>query len=232
MDAVKPAIQPFFAVPIGHGSFPGAEALCDTLTTLFLEREEEGERWRHQKRIDTMHGALYESRFDLFSWPDPPVRLLTAGCHGCLAAFVREVNDYREEDMERLRFDYHAWFHVTRKHGYQGLHNHPNASWSGIFCVDPGDEPRDRPDSGLVRFHDPRSHADMYADAGNRNLRLPWTMGSLNWRHRRARIVLFPSYLRHEIYPYLGERPRIVVAFNRWISRIGQKRPAGETAYD
>jgi hypothetical protein len=25
---------------------------------------------------------------------------------------------------------------------------------------------------------------------------------------------MFPSHLNHEIFPYLGERPRIVIAFN------------------
>jgi uncharacterized protein (TIGR02466 family) len=113
---------------------------------------------------------------------------------------------------------------VTRRHGYQGQHNHPNASWSGIFCVDPGEEVPDRPDSGLVRFHDPRTHIDMYSDAGNRHLQPPWTMGTLDWRHRRGQLLLFPSYLRHEIYPYEGERPRIVVAFNCWITRADQRR--------
>ena len=81
----------------------------------------------------------------------------------------------------------------------------------------------DRPDSGLVRFHDPRTHIDMYSDAGNRRLGVPWTMGSCDWRHRRGQLVMFPSYLRHEIYPYVGERPRIVVAFNCWINRQGQR---------
>jgi uncharacterized protein (TIGR02466 family) len=208
---------------MAHVTMNDHEQLCDDLESLFLEKETRGEAYRHQKYIDTMHGSLFESRFDLFRWPDPPVRQLTAWCHARLAGLVQELNGYSDAELATLRFDYHAWFHITRTHGFQGLHNHPNASWSGIFCVHPGDSPPDRPDSGLVRFHDPRTHIDMYSDAGNRRLGVPWTMGSCNWRHRRGQLVMFPSYLRHEIYPYVGERPRIVVAFNCWINRQGQR---------
>jgi uncharacterized protein (TIGR02466 family) len=216
-------IAGFFSVPIAHVVMADHEALCDELESLFLEKERDGDTYRHQKYIDTMHGPLFESRFDLFRWPDAPVRTLAGWCHGHLASLVQDLNQYDDAEMSLLRFDYHAWFHITRRHGYQGQHNHPNASWSGIFCIHPGETLADRPDSGLVRFHDPRTHVDMYSDAGNRSLRLPFSTGTCDWRHRRGQLVIFPSYLRHEIYPYLGERPRIVVAFNCWINRLGQK---------
>ena len=217
-------IETFFAVPIARVALAGHEALCPVLERLFLQREAEGEAWRHQKYIDTMHGALFESRFDLFNWPEPPIRQLAGACHEAVAGLVQRLNGYGDDVMERLRFDYHSWFHITRRHGFQGQHNHPNASWSGIFCVDPGEDLPDRPDSGLVRFHDPRGHVDMYSDPGNRELRAPWNTGTCDVRHRRGQLVMFPSYLRHEIFPYQGTRPRIVVAFNCWISRVGGRK--------
>jgi len=229
MQIPPPEIENFFAVPISRVTFPNHETFCDELGALFLQKESEGDRYRHQKYIDTMHGELFESRFDLFRWPEEPVRRLAGGCHQALVQHIQQTSGYDDGEMAMLRFDYHAWFHITRKNGYQGLHNHPGASWSGIFCIHPGDDVPGRPDSGLVRFHDPRTHIDMYSDAGNRHLKTPWTMGTVDWRHRRGQLVLFPSYLRHEIYPYLGDRPRIVVAFNCWIGRTDQKhQPRGD----
>ena len=226
MKIPEPRIDNFFAVPIGRVMLPDHERLCTRLETLFLEKEAQGDEFRHKKYIDTMHGDLFESRFDLFRWPDEPVRELAGECPQALAQFVKRVNGYTDDELESLRFDYHAWFHITRKHGFQGLHNHPGASWSGIFCIHPGDEVTERPDSGLVRFHDPRTHIDMYSDAGNRHMKPPWSMGTVDWRHVRGQLVIFPSYLRHEIYAYTGDRPRIVVAFNCWIGRAGQARRA------
>ena len=214
MTITVPEVTPFFAVPIGRLSLPDHEPLCDALEALFLARAAEGEAWRHQKYIDTMHGELFESRFDLFRWPDPPVRELAGLCHQALALHVRHLNGYDDDAMARLRFDYHAWFHVTRNGGFQGLHNHQNASWSGIFCVDPGDELPAYPESGLVRFHDPRWCSWFHSEAGNLGLKLPYHHGGFDVIHRPGRLVIFPSFLMHEIFVYRGERPRIVIAFN------------------
>ena len=53
-----------------------------------------------------------------------------------------------------------------------------------------------------------------YAEAGNLGLRQPYRHGGFDVTHRAGRLVMFPSFLMHEIFPYQGERPRIVVAFN------------------
>lgn len=206
-----------FAVPLAEERMPEAESLNKELTRIFLEAEEAGDQYRNEIRRDTQHGALFESRFDLFRWEQPSVRKLAAFCHGALAQVVAELSDYNKEELGQLKFDYHAWFHVTRKGGYQGLHNHQNASWSGIYCVDPGEPVADRPDSGVVRFHDPRANANYYLDAGNSRLKMPAHHGVYEVRHEAGKLLIFPSYLNHEIFAYAGDRPRIVVAFNCWI---------------
>ena len=89
--------------------------------------------------------------------------------------------------------------------------------------LDPGDAPADKAYSGLVRFHDPRGGSYYYEDAGNRRLRPPAHHGTIDYRHEQGGLLLFPSYMTHEIYPYQGERPRIVVAFNCWILGQGDK---------
>jgi len=211
-------ITDLFATPLGDTQMPDHEPLCTALRQLFLEREREGERYRYHRRRDTQFGELFESRFDLFNWPEEPVRAVAAFTHTCLSQLIRQLTGHDAESLAKLRFQYHAWFHITRRGGYQGLHNHQNASWSGIFCVDPGDEVSGRPDSGLVRFHDPRTCAQQHADAGNTRLRLPYQHGGFDVTHRPGRLIIFPSHLYHEIFPYLGERPRIVIAFNCAVS--------------
>ena len=140
--------------------------------------------------------------------------------HGAVGSLVQQLNDYTVAEMQGFELQYHAWFHVTRKGGYQGLHHHANASWSGIFCVDPGDAVAGRPDSGAVRFHDPRL-PEMWADPGNCRLKMPFNSGSYEITHRAGQLIIFPSYMPHEIFPYLGERERIVVAFNCWLRTRG-----------
>ncbi|MCG6872326.1 MAG: 2OG-Fe(II) oxygenase family protein [Gammaproteobacteria bacterium] len=219
MTQKTPKLFPHFAVPIAELEVPDSGALCSRLTELFLEREAEGDRWRNPVRRNTQQG-LFESQFDLFQWPDEPVRELARICHQALGAVVREANAYSQEEMEQMEFGYHSWFHLTRTGGFQGLHHHANASWSGIFCVDPGDPVVDAPLSGVVRFHNPHM-PEMHADPGNSFLQMPYHSGSYQVAHRPGLLILFPSYLQHEIFPYLGQRPRIVVAFNAWMRWSG-----------
>jgi len=206
-------INDLFATPLIDVQMPDHEPVCDELRRLFLDKEQEGEAYRNRQRRATQFG-LFESRFDLFRWTEPAVVKVAHFCHNALADLMRRLTDFTPEELSKLRFDYHAWFHVTREGGFQGLHNHQNASWSGIFCVDPGDELPDHPESGLVRFHDPRWCSWFHSERGNLGLQLPYRHGGFDITHRAGRLVMFPSYLMHEIFVYRGERPRIVIAFN------------------
>ena len=164
-----PEIKAWFASPLATVRNPAAATLNPTLIELFLERE--SEPWRHHLQIPTQVGPVFESRFDLFDWPDAPVVTLADFVHESLSAVVRAINGYGAEEMDAFEFFYDSWFHITRTGGYQSIHFHPNASWSGIYCVDPGEPVEDRPESGQVKFYDPRGPgAHMHYDAGNREV--------------------------------------------------------------
>jgi uncharacterized protein (TIGR02466 family) len=207
-------ITPLFAVPLAEFKLPKPERLCADLRTLFLAREREGDAYRNEVKRPTQDAAVFESRFDLFTWDDAPVVALREFCHHSMISLLTHLGQV--EATSRIKIDYHAWFHVTRDGGFQGLHNHQNASWSGIFCVDPGERDPDNPRSGVVRFHDPKLGTNMFADAANRSLPMPYNNGVYELYHRAGTLTIFPSYLNHEIFVYRGQRERIVVAFNSW----------------
>ncbi len=203
-----------FSVPLVECRMENHEGLCEQLRSLFLQKAEEDPGVRNEIRRDTQYGDLFESKFDLFQWTDEPVKKLAEFCHHSLARMVFELSDYSADEFSKLVFDYHAWFHITKHGGYQILHHHQNASWSGIFCIDPGDSPEEFPQSGAVRFYDARGLADQYRDAGNNRLKMPARFGGYQVDHEAGRLLIFPSYVDHEIFTYMGQRERIVVAFN------------------
>lgn len=206
-----------FATPFLELVMPDAGPVLAELRDLFLARE--NDQHRYQADRATQHGGVFESRFDLFQWPEEPVQKLTRFCHTAISNLVQQLNRYDAASMAKLDFHYDSWFHVTRKGGFQGLHLHPNASWSGIFCIDAGDAPPDtRKYSGVVRFHDPRVQITMHQDPGNDHLQPPFTTGAFDVHHQPGKLVIMPSYLQHEIFPYMGERPRVIVAFNCWVT--------------
>lgn len=221
MAAPQLNIENVFSSPIVTSYLPDSGALNRDLTELFLAREREGERYRKKVKTPTLQIAIFESEFDLFSWPDRCVQVLREYCMRTLTYVVAQLNNYRQEDVTALRIYPDCWFHITRYGGYIAGHTHPMASWSGVYCVKPGEDVPDRPDSGILRFPDARSMSNMYLDPGNAYLERPFNSGSVNYKLEAGQLVLFPSYLTHEVGPFFGRDERITVAFNCSFKREG-----------
>lgn len=222
MNSTQAEISGWFATPTTKLMLPDFESRNRELTALFLAKEKQGDKFRHHIHIPTQRGSLYESRFDLFDWPDPPIQRLADDIHRVLSEFVASVNNYSTQQMQGFEFFYDSWFHITRSGGYQSMHIHSNACWSGIYCVDPGEPSELNPESGQVKFYDPRgAGAVMHLDPGNLNLDPRYSLNPVYLDHQAGQLVLFPSWLYHEVLPYQGKTDRIVVAFNAWMEETG-----------
>jgi hypothetical protein len=120
--------------------------------------------------------------------------------------------------LARKRLNNHTWFHVTRHTGHFVAHNHALASWSAVYCVSEGADPNCADIGGVLRMFDPRSGANAFVDAANESLRAPFAIGGLDLRLKPGQLVVFPSYLFHEVTPYYGSGTRITVASNCWFT--------------
>lgn len=209
-------IVPAFACPFVETQLPQCEALNAELKATILAREAGGEAYRNPATSMRINPGLFESEFTFFASPEPCVQALREFCWSALSRAIAQLNAYTAEQMARLEIMSHTWFHVTRKGGYFGLHNHPMASWSGVYCVDPGDGDGGHPESGALHFVNPMQLANMYVDAANNHIRAPYGMGGKTYRFRAGQLVLFPSWVNHEVLPFQGEGTRITVAFNCW----------------
>ena len=72
------------------------------------------------------------------------------------------------------------------------------------------------PQSGLLRFFDPRQGANGYLDPANETLQPSFALRPLDVRLAAGDLVIFPSYLFHEVTPFYGTDTRITVATNCW----------------
>lgn len=207
-------ISTLFAVPVAQAQHPDPARLNDELARLFLERERDP-KYRNPHPSMRIGAALYESDFNLFSWPEACIGELQAFCWSALSQLVAGLNGYPPEELGKIQIRSHTWFHITRDGGWFGLHNHAMASWSGVYCVTPGDVAGD-PENGLLNFVNPLSTAGMFIDAGNVRVRRPYNLRNLGFQLRPGQLVLFPSWLNHEVLPYRGSGERITVAFNCW----------------
>lgn len=221
-NEIQAQVFPLYAVPMLQSQIGDASRLNAELSSLFLRLESEGNRHRDPISRDTQYG-IFESHFFLHQRMDAAIQELFGFLRASLLTFIQGMNQYSDAEMSNIELDMHSWFHITRKGGFQSLHNHPNASWSAIYCVDPGDGAT--PESGAVRFHDPRTGCDMYRDPSVERLQSPYRIGPWQLSHKPGQMIAFPSYLQHEVFPYTGDRPRIVVALNAWCRRKNVPTP-------
>lgn len=217
-------IIPGFAVAFAEVDLPGADPLNAQLRELFLAREREGAAYANPEPTMNILPGMFESKFDLFKWNEGPVVQLRDFCSAALFKLVGELNAYSKEQLAELRMTADAWFHVTRKGGVFGIHNHPNASWSGVYCVDNGYRGAE-PHSGELQFLHPAATAGMFLDMGTFGMRSPWAIKPRVYRLRPGQLVLFPSWVLHQVLPYHGEGERITVAFNVWFRKISPEKP-------
>lgn len=88
-----------------------------------------------------------------------------------------------------------AWAMVNRSGSYHPRHNHASACVSGVYYVDPGDSANA---SGTI----------FELDNG-----LPGR-SVVEIAPVRGRLALFPGRMWHSVPPYLGDKPRVTIAFD------------------
>ena len=207
-------IAPMFAVPFGDMRLPAYQRLNRELETLFLSRE--SEEYRNHSPSHVPQAETFESRFNLFRWPEACVQELRRFVLNAVGQMVIQTGSVTAADLSRLSFQNHTWFHVSRYAGSFLAHNHPQASWSAVYCVRAGELPPERPESGILRFFDTRAGANAYLDPANASLHRPFALRPLELRLTEGQLGIFPSYVFHEVTPFYGRDTRITVATNCW----------------
>ena len=120
---------------------------------------------------------------------------------------TRRVLAENREPPRAMRWTLRAWANLNDVGGFNRIHTHPGATWSGTYYVDPGDPPPDAEHGTPLHFFDPCQ--------GRANTFLPpQAPSSYLLRPEPGLMVLFPSYVPHMVVPHQGGRPRISIAFN------------------
>ncbi|HEY2780346.1 MAG TPA: TIGR02466 family protein [Steroidobacteraceae bacterium] len=121
-----------------------------------------------------------------------------------VAAFAAAV-EWNLQDRELGMTD--CWVNIMPRHTVHGLHLHPHSTLSGTYYVQ---VPKGSPGT---KFEDPRLDRFMAAPPRKPNAKRearPWVTFPATAGH----LVLFESWLRHEVAPNGVNAERISVSFN------------------
>ena len=219
MGGAKSEIVPMFSVPMGVSHNSDHEKIKQNLINVFKQNEAKSSQDQHGTVKKNRH--VFESSFDLFNWPEQCVQDLQKFCWGQLYQLLGTLNQYDVNTLRNLHRACESWYHITRKGGYFGIHNHPMASWSGVYCVDAGEKVDEEPDSGALSFVSPHISTTSFIDKSCSNLSGQFSRGNKVFHLEDGQLVLFPSWLLHEVKPYFGDSERVTVAFNCWFKYTG-----------
>ena len=152
----------------------------------------------------------WQSAADFFGLGRPPIAELQRHIvHAVKIATLRVT----AQAIFNFDVELYGWAAVNRNGHYNSTHVHPMATWSGVYYVDAGGEESDA-HGGLLELVHPVLASVMTF--------FPNVLPSGRIvKPKTGMLILFPSYLQHNVRVYRGERPRICVAFNAHLHPVG-----------
>lgn len=191
-----------FSTPLYEAQLGGEELMEELAHSVrsLAKDDAAGRRWSKEHRY-----AGYTSYGSLNDLPkrDPSIAALAKLLAGHAATFAREC---AFDLSRRPRLD-SLWVNLLRGSGHHSAHIHPHSVISGTLYVE---VPKG---SGAIRFEDPRLPLMMAAPT--RRTDAPVELQSfVTIQPQPALLLLWESWLRHEVLPGTGRGERLSVSFN------------------
>ncbi len=204
--ALEIAVRGLFATPVAAISVPDASERNGRLRAMILERR------RDYPSIQSSNAGGWHSTRDIAAWGGGDVTdLLAIAC----SAACRLTADRFGQPIEPA-WTVQAWANVNGAGDANIAHYHAGSFWSGTYYVDDGGAADDASLGGAFEMIDPRGATPaMYAPA----LRFAGEDGQSagaaeTVQPRPGLMMLFPSWLMHQVRPYRGTGLRVSIAFN------------------
>lgn len=204
--APKAQIRSYFATPVAVVELPGGTALNEALREAILRRERE--------HASVSHSNLggWQSSWDFHAWGGAAASHLLSSARDLASKLTCD----RQGRAIRVEWRMNSWANVNRSGHGNEFHTHPGSYWSGTYYVDDGGVAADPSLGGEFEIQDPRGVAPaMYAPLLCFSMPGGHSVGASELIIPKAgQLILFPSWLSHQVRPYRGLETRISVAFN------------------
>ena len=198
-------IRLMWPTPILQRVFEEARDLNPRLRALIAKRE------KRDAGVGKSVVGGWHSREDVMAWPEPEIGRLRDWIDEAVKAIVVPTTG-KSADAAPAAGTVSAWANVLRSGGYHRMHTHPGSVWSGVYYIDTGRPDPDHPTSGRLELYDPRTAVEMMPMAAS-----PYGQPFLV-DPRPGLMVVFPSWVRHMVHPFVGEGARVTIGWNMLVT--------------
>ena len=143
----------------------------------------------------------------------------------CVRSYVIHCAKLHQMFNETWTYESHlnsAWVVSQHENEYNPLHNHTGCDISGvIYLKTPDTKGRRNIESKKGKDDNDGDITFVHSAMGQRNHDI-LEKGIFTITPQTGQMVLFPSYLLHTVYPFMGKEERRCIAFNA-VYRIGDK---------
>ncbi len=200
------AVRGLFATPVAALEVPDAQAINADLQAVILRRRQE------TSSIQASNAGGWHSDHGIVDWGGPRIEALLDLAKGIAGQLTAD----RQGQPVRPDWQVQVWANVNTTGHANVCHYHPGSFWSGTYYVADGGCASDHSLGGEFEMLDPRGPGPgMYAPgltfAGEDGA----SVGAAEIiRPKPGLMLLFPSWLMHQVRPYRGAGTRISIAFN------------------
>lgn len=146
----------------------------------------------------------WHSSRDVLRRSEPPYEMLRRYVMQGLTHSIRRY--WENYDPERDLLEMEGWANVNGKGAFNAPHNHADNHLSGVYYVA---TPPATGRSGAIEFMNPGGSLNSLLAFGERLIR-----SQVRVAPQAGQMLIFPSHLRHWVYPNQEDAARVSIAFN------------------
>lgn len=197
------AIKNIFSTPIATMALENHEHLNAEIISAIEKIRQNDVEGTTRSNLNGWH-----SKNDFFLRNEPSFKVLTGSILNAAQSFS---NQLAQIDWSQYQISGNGWINVSGENAMNVPHTHPGSHISGTYYVQNPQGNSEK--SGMIEFLDPRNDV-----SGSSFKEFSCTKSSIRIKPAPGTLILFPSYLRHWVYPNESKIQRITIAFNLLIN--------------
>ena len=191
-------VYELFPDPIFHYKLENYKQINKELLNYILELQKKDKKGNNRSN----RGGWHSPNFDIVN-PGPPIN------------FINSFKDFLKHIIEdEIGWEYipnkqrvvAMWAIINKKNSYNVKHNHQNCYLSSAYYI------KKPENSGDITFYDPKESKTYRFPEVEKHTN--YSAESVTIKPEEGDLLIFPSYLYHDVGVNLSDEERVVVSFN------------------